>query len=124
MWFSVRSWPALLALSSCSVKSVGSGVGILAVRTSSLLWAFEKLGYGRLVRDSKKEAVPDRLAVSTAGIEALRGAVCVWEEEVEEGAGGSGSGSLVDTREERWDGRFRPFFVVTMEDLEDLDFLG
>lgn len=53
----------------------------------------------------------------------------MWEiEEVEEGAVGSGSGSLVDdvdTREERpWDERFRPCLVVTMEDLEDLDFLG
>jgi hypothetical protein len=69
------------------------------------------------------------MAVSTPGIEALRGGCgAVWEiEEVEEAAGGSGWGSLVDddTREERpWDGRFRPCLVVTMEDLEDLDFLG
>lgn len=64
------------------MRSVGSGVGILAVRTSSLLCALEKFGYGRLDLDSRKEAVPDRLSVSTPGIEERRGG-SLWEVEAE-----------------------------------------
>jgi hypothetical protein len=91
-WFSVR-W--FVFSSSRSVKSVGSGVGILALRTSSLLWALEKLGYGKLDLDSRNEAVPDRL--SRPGMEDRR----------REERAVSESRPLVD-------GRVRPFFVVVV----------
>jgi hypothetical protein len=42
----------------------------------------EKFGYGKLDLDSRKEAVPDRLAVSTPGIEERRGG-SLWEVEAE-----------------------------------------
>lgn len=78
-------------------------MGILALRTSSLLWALEKEGYGRLVLESRNEAVPDRLAASRPGIEDLRGgALCEVDSDVEEerAVGAVDSGSLVDEREE------------------------
>lgn len=63
-----------------------------SLRTSSLLCALENVGYGRLLRDSRKEAAPDRLAVSTLGIEDLRGgALCEVEAEMEERTVDSGS---------------------------------
>lgn len=93
-----------------SVRSVGSGVGMLGLPTTSLLWALENVGYGRLVLDSRNEAVPERLALSTPGMEDRR---CLRELEVDvEGVearpvGASGSRSLVEVREVcPWDERF------------------
>jgi hypothetical protein len=51
-----------------------------------LLWAFEKLGYGRLVLDSRNEAASD---LSSPGMEDLR-------LEVDERAVEGSSGSLVE----------------------------
>lgn len=99
-----------------SVKSVGSGVGMPGLPTASLLWAFEKVGYGRLVRDSRNEAVPERLALSTPGMEERR---CLREEAVEvEGVeerpvGASASCSLVEVRLDRpWEDRGWRCFVL------------
>lgn len=93
-------WLWLGPFSFGAVRSVGSGVGMSRWRTSSLLCALEKEGYGRLDLDSRNEAVPARLAASRPGIEDRRGAA-LWEvEEVEERAvDSSGSVSLVDVRE-------------------------
>lgn len=93
-------------------------------RTSSLECALEKEGYGRLVLDSRNEAVPARLAASRPGIEDRRGGA-VWEvEEVEERAvDSSGSVSLVDVREVRpWDVRFVDGWDCLEEVEEDLGF--
>ena len=54
-------------------------------RTSSLLCALEKVGYGRLVLDSRNEAVSARLAVSgRPGIEERRRGARLESEDVEE----------------------------------------
>lgn len=111
--------PFVLVFSLSSVKSVGSGVGMLAVRTSSLLCALEKLGYGRLVLDSRNEAVPERLSASSPGIEDLRGggALSDVDSDVEERAVGSGSGSLVELREGRT--RYGPFGLCLFFEVEE-----
>lgn len=77
---------------------------------TSLLWALEKVGYGRLVLDSRNEAVPEWLALSTPGMEERRflRELDVDVEGVEaRPVGVSGSRSLVEVREVcPWDERF------------------
>lgn len=104
-----------------SVRSVGSGVGRSGWTTDSRLWALEKVGYGKLVLDSRKEAVTGRLALSTPGMEDRR---CCWELEVvgveERPVGASRSCSLVEERLGRpWDERGLDF--VLEETAEDDD---
>lgn len=85
-----------------------------------MLCALEKEGYGRLVLDSRNEAVPAWLAASSPGIEDRRGGT-LWEvEEVEERAvGSSGSVSLVDVREVGpWDARFVDVWDCLLEVVE------
>lgn len=88
-----------------------------------MLCALEKEGYGRLVLDSRNEAVPDRLAASSPGIEDRRWGA-LWEvEEVEERAvDSSRSVSLVDVREVRpWDVRFVDVWDCLLEVVEEED---
>lgn len=46
-------------------------MGTFGFVTTSLLCALENVGYGRLDRDSRKEAVAGRFALSTLGMENL-----------------------------------------------------
>ena len=81
--------------------SVGSGLGILCLLTISLLWAFEKDGYGRLVLDAAATSATSS-ASKVPGIDIFLG---FGEEGAVDGAVDAGSRSDELRLEWPWEDR-------------------